>query len=338
MALTAAWMVGGAWIDVWSHHKTGAESFFTPAHGVLYAGFLAIAVVLLVASLGRQGGRMRLRPPDGYLLALAGVPVFLVGGVGDSIWHTLFGIEQDLDALLSPTHLLLGLGSVLMAGGPAVAAGTRSRDTDAASPIELPALISIGLVVSVTVFFTSFANPISLPLVAGDGLGALASLGVEDDVEAATTSALLEQAFGVASVLLLVGVLMPAVLALCRWRVPFGGLALVFALGVGPSAVPHEILVFVPAVIVAGLAADLLARSLRPAVDRRAVLVLFAFLVPAILIALYFATVHVTVGIAWPIALWSGSIVLAGAVGVGLALLTISLAGRPASANAAWLP
>ena len=324
-------MVGGAWVDVWSHHKSELESFFTPAHGVLYAGFLAAAAVLVVASVQQGGDRFTFRPPHGYRLALVGIPLFLVGGVGDSVWHTLFGIEQDLDALLSPTHLILGFGSALMASGPAVAAWGRPRN---ASPgrleeVELPALISLGLLVSVGVFFTSFANPFSLPVAAGDGLGALANLGVAGDIEVATTSALLEQALGVASILVVVAVVMATVLPIAlRWRVPFGGLAIVFALGIGASALPHEALAVVPAVILAGLGADLLARSLRPAIDRRSALVSFAFLVPVILVGSYLATVQITVGLAWPVALWSGSIVLAGAVGVGLATLTIAAASQ----------
>jgi hypothetical protein len=331
VALTAAWMVGGAWVDVWSHHKSELESFFTPAHGVLYAGFLATAAVVVVASVRQEGGRFRLRAPDGYRLALVGIPLFLVGGVGDSVWHTVLGIEQDLDALLSPTHLILGFGSALMASGPAVAAWNRPRNAspDRLGEVELPALISLGLVVSVGVFFTSFANPFSLPVAAGDGLGALANLGVEGDAEVATTSALVEQALGVASILVVVAVLMSAVLPVAlRWRMPLGGLTLVFALGIGASALPHEILAFVPAVLLAGLAADLLGRSLRPAVDRRSALVSFAFLVPVLLIGFYLATVQVTVGVAWPVALWSGSMVLAGAVGVGLAVLTIAASGQ----------
>jgi hypothetical protein len=332
VALTAAWMVGGAWVDVWSHHKSELESFFTSAHGVLYAGFLATAAVLVVASVRQGDGRFRLRAPDGYRLALVGIPLFLAGGVGDSVWHTLFGIEQDLDALLSPTHLILGFGSALMASGPVVAASSRPRNGSPGrlEEIELPALISLGLVVSVGVFFTSFANPFSLPIAAGDGLGALANLGVEGDAEVATTSALVEQALGVASILLVVAVLMTAVLPVAlRWRMPLGGLTLVSALGIGASALPHEILAFVPAVLLAGLAADLLGRSTRPAVDRRSALVSFAFLVPVTLVGFYLATVQVTVGVAWPVALWSGSIVLAGAVGVGLAVLAIAASGQP---------
>lgn len=343
VALTAASMVGGAWIDLWSHHTTEVESFLTPSHGVLYAGFLATALVLLAASVRRRDGRFGIDPPAGYRVALLGVPLFLVGGIGDSVWHTVFGIEQDLDALLSPTHLLLGLGSALMASGPFAAAWQRARldEVPGREPrqIDLPALVSLGLVASVAVFFASFANPFSLPLAAGEAIGTLGNLGIEGEAEAATTSSLLEQALGVASILVTVAVLLPAILApALRWRVPFGGIALVFALSAGVSALPHEIVAFLPAILAAGLAADALAGLLRPSLERPLSLAGFAVLVPAILAAAYIVVVQVTVGLAWPVALWSGSIVLAGAVGGGLALLTIAAFGVRRSAADASRP
>ncbi len=54
VALTSAWMVGGAWLDVWWHHQSAVESFSTPAHGfpptgsVLPAGGASLALVLIV--------------------------------------------------------------------------------------------------------------------------------------------------------------------------------------------------------------------------------------------------------------------------------------------------
>jgi hypothetical protein len=44
--------------------------------------------------------------------------LFLVAGVGDMIWHTVFGIETGLDAALSPTHLLLVASGTLLLTSP----------------------------------------------------------------------------------------------------------------------------------------------------------------------------------------------------------------------------
>lgn len=44
------------------------------------------------------------------------------------LWHSRFGIEAGIEALLSPTHLVLALGGMLMVSGPLRAAGFRLTD------------------------------------------------------------------------------------------------------------------------------------------------------------------------------------------------------------------
>lgn len=332
VTLASAWLVGGAWIDAWYHHRSELESFLTPAHAVLYAGFGATAAVLIVASYRPEAGGVRLRPPVGYRPALIGVPLFLGGGVGDSIWHVLFGIEEDVDALVSPTHLILGLGAALMASGPLVAELIRSDSARPASDrpsLGWPAVIALSLVISMATFFTAFANPFGLPLAAGRRATELADLGMQQEVEDILGSPLLAQALGVASLLLLAAILLPAVLfAVLRWRLPAGALAVIVGVGVGTSALPHEILVFVLVAIAAGLGADGLVRLLGPGLDRPRAIAWLGFLIPAILVALYFAAIQLTVGIAWSFELWTGTIVLAGGVGLALALLVLGLGRR----------
>src|SRR5437763_502997 len=110
-------LVRGIYLDGWAHaHGKVDGTFFTPWHAVLYSGF-AIAGAFLVLSLLRN--RMKGYPwlealPPGYSISLLGVIIFAVGGVLELIWHVLFGIEMNVDALLSPTHLILTLGVVLM--------------------------------------------------------------------------------------------------------------------------------------------------------------------------------------------------------------------------------
>jgi hypothetical protein len=71
----------------------------------------------------------------------------------------------------------------------------------------------------------------------------------------------------------------------------------------------------VPGAIAAGLAADSLVRALAPSVERAAQLRLAAFAIPAGYFALYFVGIAVTRGVWWSTPLWSGMILLAGAVG-----------------------
>lgn len=48
-AALSGWLVGGFLLDVWAHHNLPStlETFFTPWHGVLYSGFLAVAAFLV---------------------------------------------------------------------------------------------------------------------------------------------------------------------------------------------------------------------------------------------------------------------------------------------------
>lgn len=329
VVLAASWLAFGGWLDAWSHHKTELETFFTPAHGVLYAGYLATASVLILGSLDRRNGSIGLRPPPGYSAALAGAALFAVGGVGDLIWHMIFGIEEDIDALLSPTHLLLGIGALLMASGPVGAAVGRSHDRRAAgqSPVlDWPAAISLALITSSTAFFTAFANPFALPFAAGERITELVNFGVRPGVEGAAPSALLSQALGAASLFILIGMLMSVVLfAVLSWRLPLGAFTVMFVIGIGTSALPHESVPFLGVALVGGLVADGLFRTLRPSLERPAAVVWFALLVPVALTAAYFGTIALITGIAWPVELWTGSILLSGGIGVALSAIFISV-------------
>ena len=79
---------------------------------MLYSGFLVVATVLAVtiARAHRGGLTWSQAVPRGYEISLVGVAVFAIGGIGDLLWHTLFGIEVDLSTLLSPTHFVLTAG------------------------------------------------------------------------------------------------------------------------------------------------------------------------------------------------------------------------------------
>ena len=114
------WIASGFFLDAWAHGHVPVESFFTPYHGVFYSGMLAIAVVIAVfATRNRlRGYRWVDTVPRPYRLALLGIPIFLLAGVGDMIWHALLGIEEGVDALLSPTHQALGLGIFFLSSGP----------------------------------------------------------------------------------------------------------------------------------------------------------------------------------------------------------------------------
>ena len=121
--LFCVWYVFGLFLDGWAHtHISRLETFFTPWHAIFYSGyFLTTGTLMLWTSCrrrvigaerlngGAESGRGRWAEaiPDGYGLSLLGALVFLFGGIGDMLWHEIFGIEDNIEALTSPTHLLL---------------------------------------------------------------------------------------------------------------------------------------------------------------------------------------------------------------------------------------
>jgi len=119
--LLGTWLLVGLVVDGWAHNNLQAlETFFTPWHAVFYSGFVATAGwVLATATRARQPEPSGLAAfPAGYGLAVVGVVIFAVGGAGDLAWHSIIGIEQDVEALFSPTHLLLFAGMALILSTP----------------------------------------------------------------------------------------------------------------------------------------------------------------------------------------------------------------------------
>ncbi|MBI5563663.1 MAG: hypothetical protein HY870_02135, partial [Chloroflexi bacterium] len=158
----ALWFTAGLFLDGWAHtHGQADESFFTPWHGVLYAGHLTATAYLFNAFIRTmmRGSAWRQALPIGYGLSLIGGALFAIGGVGDLVWHTLFGIEQNVEALLSPTHLLLALAGMLIVSGPLRAAWRRVDTPARRLTDQLPMILSAALLLSFLTFFTQIAHP-----------------------------------------------------------------------------------------------------------------------------------------------------------------------------------
>src|SRR5947209_16053543 len=122
----------GVIFDSWAHnHLARLETFFTPWHAILYAGVLATGLVLPGAILLQRmrRGSWKHAIPDGYELAVLGVVGSLIGGLLDMIWHILFGIESNIDAAFSPTHILIMVTFGLTLAGPYRALYTSARPT-----------------------------------------------------------------------------------------------------------------------------------------------------------------------------------------------------------------
>ena len=321
VAALCAVFQAGVYLDVWAHvHRPDLETFFTPWHAVLYSGFFAVAAATAAPLLRRRtpGLPWSRALPDGYDLSLIGVLVFLLGGVLDMLWHTIFGIEVDVETLLSPSHIVLGVGAALIFTGP-LRAAWRRHDAVVA---PWPAVLSLGFLLSVFSFFTQYAHHFTRPWAA---VGNQPTARVFPTVAADPLFRNMEiQSAYMAHGLGVVAILMQAIfisaivlLALRRWgpRLPTGAFGVVFGMNALMVGGARDQWRLIPGAIAAGLVADLLVRRLVPSPARGSALRLVAFAIPAVYFAVYFAGVALTRGVWWSLPLWSGAIVLAGAVG-----------------------
>lgn len=318
MIVFSCWFMGGLFLDGWAHtHIPRLETFFTPWHAVLYSGYLSVALFLVI-SLYRNHARgyaWSRALPSGYELSLLGAGIFAVSGVADMIWHILFGIEQNVEALLSPTHLGLATGLILCMSGPLRAAWRRPESATRGWKALLPALFSIAFILSVFTFFTEYAHPfvrLTASIVNPAGI----------PVNQASVS------LGLVSILFQAALLASIVLLLVRrFTLPFGAFTMIFTLNITLLSILSNHYNLIPAAALAGLGADLIYWRLRPSTKRPDMLRLFAFAVPAFFYLCYFLNLEIIRGIQWSIHLWLGSVFMAGITGLLLSFLMVPLRG-----------
>ncbi|MDP9281478.1 MAG: hypothetical protein M3P38_05240 [Chloroflexota bacterium] len=306
----SAWLLGGLYWDGWAHGYGLPDSFWTIWHAAFYSGYAAAAAVILgaVARARPEAATWRAAIPAGYEAAMAGVIVFGVGGAFDMVWHTLFGIELSTDALLSPSHLVLGLGIALIVSGPLLAAWRRGASGGLAA--QLPAVLSLTALLSLFTFFSLFAGPYSTVI----GTGAKPN-------ETTLVRSLLGMYLFSA---LIVGL---ALVALRRGTLPIGSLTVLLGLN-GAAMIlmrghaPLEVqLTFAAVAVAAGAIGDLLLWRLRPSDARPLQLHVFAFALPAVYFAIYLAVVVLRIGSGWTVHELTGMVTLCGVVGLLLSFV-----------------
>jgi hypothetical protein len=321
-------LTGGVFLDGWAHsHGKVDQSFFTPWHAILYSGYVLVALCLAFTLVQHhaKGAPWRSAYPAGYGSSVIGAAIFAVGGVGDLIWHTLFGIEKGIEGEISPSHLTLALGATLILTGPLRSIWLRtSSETPQRWRTVAPALLSLTYIFSLIGFFTQFANPIVHSRADVDVTQAVLILNPFDTI----TETDLNIKMGIASILLQTAIMMGIVLfAVRRWRLPAGSFAVIFCInGLLISVLAGSTPIIEVGILSAliGVLVDLLNVTLRPSTERLLALRVFAFAVPFINYAIYFAVLFALKGsIAWSIHLWTGSIVMAGVIGLLLSYLMV---------------
>ncbi|MEA2272211.1 MAG: hypothetical protein QOI98_919 [Solirubrobacteraceae bacterium] len=335
-------MVIGLFLDGWDHinlldGKLG--SFFSPWHALLYAGFSATAVWVLL--LNQHLIRRSVAPgphaqdflgvPLRYPLAVVGIGIATVGLGGDLIWHSAFGEEAGVARVIGPFHTLLFAGAGLL-----VSASFRSAwHAPDAYPVApsfrtiLPPLLSLTLATAMAAFIFQWVSAFMDwdPSLRIDRLpGELAGRsGVQDTAEIV----------GVARIATTNLVLMGALLlALRRWRLPFGSATLLFvAVATLMSALAEFRLGWtILGALAGGLIADALVGRLRASPLRPRSHRVVGGAVPVVLWSVYFGALSALEDVVWPLDLALGTIALMGLFGVVISVLVLP----PALPPGAW--
>lgn len=311
VAALSFWLAGGMLLDAWAHHRAHhgtllMETFFNPWHAVLYSGYMALAGFLVVTAWKNvaRGAQWRRSLPTPYLLSLLGAGTFALAGLADMIGHTLLGVEFGLEAVISPTHILLALSAALIISGPFRAALTRPAGE---SPREwssrLAVVISLGLTSSIFSSFSEYGNHLWSVL--------------SDGQPFALHQALLYA--GVLSILAQTGILTATVcLAVRIGNLWSGAFVLLYSINGATAVFLDNSYRFVPLVLLGGLAADLLRVWLRPSALHPRGLRWFAFAAAGIYTTLYLLIVMRTDGVGLSAYVATGAICTAGLTGLSL--------------------
>jgi hypothetical protein len=335
-ALLSGWLVIGLFVDGWAHHELPElETFFTPWHALLYSGLAATAGWIALTAVRHRGrARGRRAIPPGYGLGVLGAATFGVAGLSDLAWHTVFGIERNLAALLSPPHLALALSAGLMLTTPARAlwrTELSGHDQRVSFTRALPVLLSVALTAAIASFFLAYLSTFQSDVAARPPASGASGEGLQ----------VMSEVVGLASVLVTNALLVGAVLLLARrWTLPFGAATFVVVTVALLNSLEHsfesgELLL---SALAGGLVTDLALRS-QSLVVRRHRLAIVGLLLPAALWSAYFAASALSGDLAWPAELWSGAILLACLSGLALsALATPSATTEVAVEPESFLP
>lgn len=314
--LFGLWAIIGLFFDGWAHSHQKPDSFFTPWHAVLYSGFTSAALwSAFVLWRRRLPDRSLLSSaPPGHLVTLAGFALFGIGAVGDLAWHEIFGIEVNVEALLSPTHL------VLMTGG-AVALSAPLRNL-LRSPVIVvswreffPALLSLTLLTTVAAFFLGYLSPFSTAAV---GFPTAGTHTHDFSRLSPSIGAELRENWALGSILVTSVVLViPALFVRRRWETPRGTFVFLYTflliLQAGLGEFEHWPIIAI-GVVVGTVADAAMQRGLPPW--------LLGAAIPVAAWLTYFLVFELQRGVGWSPELWMGITLLSGLFGGLMGYLT----------------
>ena len=303
------WLESGTFLDAWAHNNIPRlETFFTPWHAVLYSGLLAAATMIFAPIFinHRRGATWREAIPQGYELTVLGIGLMFFVGIGDMTWHVLFGVEQNIDALFSPTHLAAMVCIGLAFAGPLRAIYQRPH-----APSTFGERLLLTLAVgSLLVFIVNVSQPASLYT---NFWPATTPVGQD-------TGQLLGILSFIFQAMLFTGL---TLYVLRRWPLPTGYATIVLTLVSIPLSAMQAHYIMIPISLVAGILVDTGYFFLKPSPQRATQFRLYAIVAAATLYAVYMITLEFTMSVVWTVHMALGSVVVVGIMGWLLSYLVL---------------
>lgn len=286
------WLLLGVSLDAWAHSHIRLDSFWTPWHAVLYSGLLATALVLPGAILINRSRGLSWRDaiPAGYEVSVLGILGSFIGGLGDMTWHLLFGVEQNIDAAFSPTHiaLMLFFGFVLI--GPFHALYTSGKRTSQVLMLlSFTLILAYWLIISQTAGLYMSLWLVNTPKTDGTGQAL------------AVVSYVIQGAF-------LAGLTMYLIR---RWKPFFGFFLIALTIGELPLAMMSGNFLVILIGAISGILIDCAYRIIRPSLTSVDNFRIFIASVPGIWLLTYTIVLWITYGTVWSTHLLIGSVVVA---------------------------
>lgn len=307
--LFGVWAIIGLFLDGWAHSHQKPDSFFTPWHAVLYSGFTSAGLWSLWMLWRRRRPERSLiqTAPPGHLATLAGFGLFGVGAVSDLVWHELFGIEANVEALLSPTHLMLMTGGAIALSAP-LRTMLRSSSVVVSWKEFLPALLSLTLLTALGAFFLGYLSLFSTT--AAEFSNATTHTHDLSRLSPAIAAELREN-WALGSILVTSVVLVfPALFVRRRWKTARGTFlflyTFLFLLQAGTSEFEQWPLIGVG--IIVGVVVD-------DSIQRGLPSWLLGASIPITAWSTYFLVFELQRGVGWSPELWAGVTLMAGLIG-----------------------
>jgi hypothetical protein len=291
------------WALLWKH-------FLLP--GMLCC--ITATAVLLLGKLffnHRKGYSWKRALPREYMFTLWGLGIAFAAGFGDMFWHGIFGIEEGIEALLSPTHLLLAVGGAVVVSGPLHAIWYRDRSSHFLHTWVV--VLSFAYLLMTLGFMLQFLHPFNFPWPAQSFLS---QYPIDSDIAGG---------LGIANAVVFTTVFMGLLLATMRnFRFPLGSMTLILGLNALTMTLMHgQYYEFILTTVIAGIYIDVLYKQMASLEIKAKHLRWFGFLAPAALFTVYTATIMVADSTPWSAHMWAGMIVIAGLVGYLLTYLVV---------------